>query len=127
MLFRSWLDFHVVGMSTPAIQAHTKIAYRLKIRGIRIRWQSEITRWDPPNSFVDRQITGPYAHWNHEHVFTEERDGTLCVDHVQYLPPGGPLLAPIVNWLAVSRDVQKIFEYRRQQLEQLFPPLHQKN
>lgn len=117
-----WLDFRVVGMSTPQIEAQTRIDYRLKIRGLPIRWQSEITIWEPPYRFVDRQLKGPYSHWHHEHIFKEQRGGTLCIDRVDYMPPGGPLLAPLINWLLVARDVRSIFQYRRDQLESLFPP-----
>lgn len=116
-----WLDFQVAGISTPNIEASTRIDYRLKIRGIPIRWQSEITIWEPPCRFVDRQVTGPYAHWNHEHCFEQQNGGTLCSDRVEYLPPGGPLLAPIINRLVVGQDVRKIFQYRRDRLEELFP------
>jgi ligand-binding SRPBCC domain-containing protein len=116
----SWLDFHVMGMSTDEIQAGTRIDYRLKIHGIPIRWQSEITKWDPPYCFVDRQISGPYAEWRHEHLFADERGGTRCTDRVQYLPPGGKPLAGIINRLFVQRDVRQIFEYRRTRLAELF-------
>lgn len=117
----AWLDFRMVGMSNPAIQASTRIDYRLKVRGIPVRWRSEISDWDPPRRFVDRQIAGPYAVWNHEHGFEAQRGGTLCSDRVEYLPPGGPLLAPIINRLVVARDVARIFQYRREKLMELFP------
>ena len=35
----------------------THIDYRLKLRGIPVRWQSEITEWDPPHGFVDEQLS----------------------------------------------------------------------
>jgi ligand-binding SRPBCC domain-containing protein len=117
----AWLDFRVVGMSTPRIAQGTRIDYRLKIRGIPVKWQSEIEVWDPPYRFVDRQLAGPYAFWHHEHIFEEQRGGTLCLDRVQYSPPGGRLFAPIINRIAVAGDVQKIFAYRRERLMLLFP------
>lgn len=118
-----WLDFRVTGMNTNEIQSGTRIDYRLKIRGIPFRWQSEIAEWNPPYYFVDRQIVGPYAEWRHEHLFASDRGGTQCTDHVQYAPPGGKLLAPLINKLIVARDVEGIFEYRRARLAELFPPL----
>jgi hypothetical protein len=49
------------------------------LRGVPLRWQSEITAWDPPHRFVDEQCRGPYRRWIHEHHF-EERDGGLLSD-----------------------------------------------
>lgn len=35
------------------MQAGTVIDYRLRLRGIPLRWQNEITVWDPPHRFAD--------------------------------------------------------------------------
>ena len=116
-----WLDFRVVGMTTPQIGQGTKIDYRLKIRGLPVKWQSEIIVWDPPYRFVDRQVRGPYAAWNHEHRFEERDGGTECTDTIEYFPPGG-IVAPLIDRLFVARDVRQIFEFRREQLASIFPP-----
>ena len=70
-------------------------------------------------SFTDEQLKGPYQRWHHTHTFTEENGGTRCDDLVDYRPPGGPL-APLINKLAVQRDVENIFAYRAKVLEEMF-------
>ena len=115
------LDFRVTAMSTERIESGTRIDYKLKIRGFPVRWQSEITEWEPPHRFVDRQLRGPYALWLHEHRFRAQDGGTQCEDVVRYLPPGGVLLAPAINRIFVARDVERIFAYRRQRLQEIFP------
>lgn len=112
-----WLRFEVLTPSPIRIQAGTRIDYRLRLRGLPMRWQSEITVWDPPARFVDEQRRGPYRRWLHTHSFEEKDGGTLCRDHVEYAVLGGHL----VNWLLVRRDVGKIFRYRETVLRRLFP------
>jgi ligand-binding SRPBCC domain-containing protein len=92
------------------------IDYRMRIHGIPVRWQSEITLWDPPRRFVDEQRRGPYRLWIHEHTFEAEGNSTLVRDRVQYAVPGGWL----VQRLFVGRDVGRIFAYRRQKLAEVF-------
>jgi ligand-binding SRPBCC domain-containing protein len=80
---------------------------------------TEITAWEPPRRFVDRQRRGPYRLWVHEHLFEEQREGTLIRDRVRYAVPGGPL-APLLHRLLVGPDVRKIFAHRRQVLTAIF-------
>ena len=82
------LKFHVVTAPPIRMQEGTEIEYRLKIRGIPMRWRSRITVWDPPRRFVDEQLHGPYRLWVHEHRFTEDAGGTSCEDSVEYAPAG---------------------------------------
>jgi ligand-binding SRPBCC domain-containing protein len=94
----------------------TRIDYRLRLHGIPLRWQSEITTWEPPHRFVDQQRRGPYPLWVHEHTFLEQYGGTLARDHVEYKVPGGSL----INRLLVRPDLEKIFKYRHQRLDLVF-------
>ena len=58
---------------------------------------------------------GPYTLWHHAHTFEERDGGTLCLDHVRYRPRGGAF----INWLLVRRDVERIFQYRQQRMQEL--------
>ena len=78
----------------------------------------EITAWEPPHRFVDRQVKGPYRLWIHEHRFRDSENGAICEDTVQYTVWGGAA----VNWLAVERDVKRILDYRRDKLLEIFGP-----
>jgi ligand-binding SRPBCC domain-containing protein len=112
-----WLKFEVLTPAPIVMKAGLLIDYRIKIHGIPIRWRTEITEWDPPNHFVDNQLSGPYTLWHHTHTFTERDGGTLCEDRVRYNPIGGALM----NWLFVRADVERIFAYRKEKLKELFP------
>jgi ligand-binding SRPBCC domain-containing protein len=109
-----WLHFHV---QNPALVIHegALIDYRLTLYGIPLRWQSEISRWDPPTSFVDEQRKGPYRRWVHTHTFADERGGTRVGDAVEFEVPFGWLVGGFVR-----RDVNRIFAFREQALRQRF-------
>ncbi len=111
-----WLNFHVLTPGEIPMQTGALIDYQLRIRGVPVRWRTEITGWDPPFRFVDEQRGGPYRLWRHTHTFEERDGGTYCHDRVEYAVPGGAL----VNWLWVRRDVEKIFAYRAAALKKHF-------
>ena len=111
-----WLDFSVTTPAPVRMQVGTLIDYRLRIHGVPVRWQSEITAWEPPARFEDTQRRGPYRVWIHEHLFEDKNGSTLVKDRLRYAAPGGK----IIDWLFVRRDVLKIFNYRREKLLKLF-------
>ena len=111
-----WLRFEVLTPGRMEMRRGATIDYRLRLRGVPVRWRSEITAWEPPVRFVDEQRRGPYRLWVHEHRFEERAGRTLASDHVRYAVPGGRL----VDRLLVRPDLDLIFEYRRAVLEEIF-------
>jgi ligand-binding SRPBCC domain-containing protein len=111
-----WLRFAILTPATSQIKQGALLDYRLRIRGMPIRWQSEIAVWEPPHRFVDRQTKGPYSLWIHDHTFEERDNGTLVADNVEYAVPGGT----IVQKFLVAPDLERIFNYRHKMLDELF-------
>ena len=93
-----------------------EIEYRLRLRGVHVRWLRRKTSWRPNTKFVDEQINGPYRRWIHEHKFEEFNGGTLAIDQVSYSVLGGGL----VNRFLVAPDLRRIFEYRSIELIRIF-------
>lgn len=110
-----WLHFEMLTPYPIEMEVGTLIDYQLKLRGIPVRWQSEITEWEPPHFFADKQRRGPYRCWIHKHTFVETDGGTLVGDDVEYAVLGGKL----INKLFVRPDIEKIFDYRAQKLQEL--------
>jgi len=54
-----WLHFEIITSPDIVIEQGTLLDYRLRLRGIPLRWQSEISVWEPPQRFIDRQTKGP--------------------------------------------------------------------
>jgi ligand-binding SRPBCC domain-containing protein len=113
----SWLRFTVTTPPPIAMRPGALIDYRLRIRGVPVRWRSEITAFEPPARFVDEQRRGPYRFWIHEHTFVEDGpEATLASDRVDYDVPGGAL----VHRLLVAGELRRIFRYRQEVLGQIF-------
>ena len=87
-----WLHFEIITPPDTVIEPGTLLDDRLRLRGIPRRGQSEMSVWEPPLRFVDRQTKGPYSLWVHEHTFAENHRGTVVGDRVEYAVPGGPLV-----------------------------------
>lgn len=85
-----------------------------------IQWTTEITEWNPPHGFVDREVSGPYALWNHEHWFMPHGAGTTMRDRVTYALPLA-WVGRLAYWAVVKRDVEKIFDFRAEIMRRLFP------
>lgn len=114
------LHFRVITPAPIVMRPGLTIDYRLRLRGLPLRWRSLIEIWNPPEQFVDVQLVGPYRAWRHQHMFEEVSEGTWCTDLVDYRVPCGWLIEP---WL-VRSDLRKIFTYRQQVLAELFPAPH---
>lgn len=116
----AFLNFHIA--SPPVrMEAGALIDYRLRLYGIPFGWRTLIAEWDPPYSFVDVQLTGPYRRWEHRHEFVEVADGTEVRDRVEYEIPLGPLGA-LARALFVRRALDAVFDWRRSAIAAILGP-----
>ena len=113
-----WLHFRMVTAPPVKMRAGTLIDYRLRVRGVPLRWRTRISVWEPPHRFVDEQLRGPYRQWIHDHTFEARDGGTLACDLVRYAVPFDAL---VHGWL-VRPDITKIFQYRSERLREQFAP-----
>ena len=115
------LDFQMIGtQGEDPIHAGQIIQYKLRpLAGIPMYWMTEITHVQPLQYFVDEQRFGPYSFWHHQHHFVPNGSGVQMTDHVHYRIPLG-FLGNWVNSLLVSRELQKLFAFRHQKVEQIF-------
>ena len=115
-----WLRFSVLTPAPIAMHAGTHIEYRLRLHGVPLRWLTEIAAWEPPHRFVDRQLSGPYALWEHEHRFRAVAGGTVMSDRVVYRIRGGRLADLVGDAVVARRDLRRIFEHRARVLRERF-------
>ena len=114
-----WLHFKILTPLPVRMEKNALIDYSIKLLGVPMIWKTEITEWQPPESFVDRQIKGPYRVWEHTHLFEEKKEGTQMTDIVRYAVPGF-VLSPFVHFFFVRPRLEKIFGYREQSMLELF-------
>ena len=116
------LHFRITAPSPTPVEAGTLIRYRLRLHAVPVFWLTRIEEWDPPRGFVDRQLRGPYALWHHTHSFEPLGPSrTLMTDLVRYGHRFGPL-GTIAEYLLVRRDLDRIFDYRRDSIPKLLGP-----
>lgn len=111
-----WLNFRIVTPAPIVMRSGTLIDYRLRVRGLPMRWRTRINAWQPPHRFEDEQLRGPYRQWIHEHTFEGRDGGTLARDYVRYAAPFDWLLH---RWL-VRPDIERIFRHRSEMLKKRF-------
>jgi Uncharacterized conserved protein len=114
-----FLNFHIVTPRPIDMKSGTIIDYKLRLYGIPFHWRTLIETFEPPASFSDAQVMGPYRRWHHLHEFTEVPGGTEMRDRVDYELPFR-LFSPIIHPLIVRRSVQQIFDYRNKIIAEIF-------
>ncbi len=114
-----WLHFEILTPLPIKMERQIRIDYSLRLVGLRFLWKTEITEWQPPDLFVDKQIKGPYRHWEHRHRFEQKAQGTLMQDIVRYALPGF-VLSPVLHFFLVRPRLEKIFSYREEALLRFF-------
>jgi ligand-binding SRPBCC domain-containing protein len=101
------------------MQPGALIDYRLKLHGLPVQWRTRIEVWEPPVRFVDVQVRGPYAAWEHTHSFEPDGERAVVIrDRVRYALPLGPF-GRLAHAAIVKRDLERIFDYRQQAVAEL--------
>lgn len=113
-----WLHFRITSELPIEMREGALIEYRLRVHGMPVRWRTEIETWEPPHRFTDVALKSPYALWHHTHTFEAVEGGTMAYDRVRYKVGFGPF-GEIAHGLFVARDLERIFDYRRDAVKKL--------
>jgi ligand-binding SRPBCC domain-containing protein len=88
----------------------------------RMRWVAEIVQFKWNERFCDRQLTGPFAYWNHCHyiqaVAQSGVHGTLISDDLEYELPD-VFLVPLAHRLFLRGELERTFSFRQQQVSRI--------
>ncbi len=91
------------------------VTWRARHFGIPFRLRSLVFDIDAPRRFCDRQISGPFASFLHEHEFEEHPRGTLMRDRITFRSPLGPLGA-VVDRLFLREYMRRLIAERNRTL-----------
>ena len=117
------MAFEVVGDSPERIYPGLLLEYRVKIPVLGwSNWLTEIKYVTEGISFMDEQRVGPYKLWMHIHRLEEVNRGTKMTDDIIYQIPFG-IFGSIAHVVFVRRTLERIFQYRREKLEEIFPDI----
>ena len=114
-------------IAPPPLRLDAGAVLDFRVPALPVAWRVMIREWDAPYRFVDVQLRGPFARWEHRHRFVEgPRDGgaggapgTWIEDRVTYRLPGAAL-GQIAHALGAGRRVRALFDYRDRRLRELF-------
>jgi hypothetical protein len=91
-----------------------RVSFDVWFGPVKRHWVAEMGGAMPGRQFVDRQIDGPFASWEHTHRFVPEGDErSELLDHIEYrLPAGG--LTDIVGGGQAGRTLSRLFRFRHE-------------
>jgi ligand-binding SRPBCC domain-containing protein len=99
------------------LAAGAVLDFRISWLGLPLSWRTYVREYDPPHRFVDVQVRGPWARWEHRHVFLEDGGGTWVEDRVTYRLPLGPLGRALHAGL-VHRQLRALWAFRDTRLNE---------
>jgi ligand-binding SRPBCC domain-containing protein len=115
------LGFNIITPQPIEMKKGSIIEYRISMSGIPMNWKTLISKWNPPNEFVDEQISGPYKQWIHRHTFIEAGPNTTVIeDEVRYRLPF-ERFGDMAHFF-VERQLKHIFDFREKTVSKLFQP-----
>jgi uncharacterized protein (TIGR01777 family) len=81
---------------------------------LKRHWLAEMGSAVPGRQFVDRQLEGPFASWEHVHRFVPIDEGqSELIDHIEYsLPAGG--LTDAVGEGPAAKTLSRLFRFRHE-------------
>jgi len=104
------------GVTSGLIGPDESVTWRARHFGVPWTMTSRITSFDPPYTFTDEQVNGPFRSFRHVHIFEplERPMGTartIMLDDITFSAPLGPF-GVVAEQLALTRHLRRLIESR---------------
>ncbi|MEA2345289.1 MAG: hypothetical protein QOF63_3458 [Thermoanaerobaculia bacterium] len=93
------------------LNAGSRTIVKIRIAFLWVTFESLHTAYDPPRSFEDQQVRGPFRSWRHRHIVEPHPDGAVLIDDIEYTPPFG-ILGRAVDGIVIKPRLRKVFAFR---------------
>jgi ligand-binding SRPBCC domain-containing protein len=106
-----WERTRVVS-AAPSLRVGSRAVVETRLFGlVPVRWVALHTAYDPPRTFEDVQVSGPFRTWVHRHTVLPHENGSVLRDEIEYEPPLGPL-GRLASPFFIEPRLRKLFDYR---------------
>lgn len=95
----------------PSLHAGSRTIVDVRIGLVYVRFESLHTAYDPPHSFEDQQVRGPFKSWRHRHIIEPHPDGAVLIDDIEYTPPLG-ILGRVFAGIVIEPRLRRVFAFR---------------
>ena len=91
-----------------------RVAFDVWFGPLKRHWVADMGSAMPGRQFVDRQVEGPFASWEHVHRFVPiDEDHSELLDHIEYsLPAGG--FTDAVGEGPAGKTLSRLFRFRHE-------------
>ncbi|MGB7344314.1 MAG: TIGR01777 family oxidoreductase [Pirellulaceae bacterium] len=101
-----------VERSDGSLAVGSRVVLKTWLFGVPIRWTAEHTLYEPPKMFADTQVSGPFAKWDHQHIFDAAGDEQCVIqDRISYRLPMG-FVGKLFGGGMARRTIESMFAYR---------------
>ena len=113
----------IEGVTAGLLKLNELVTWEATHLGVRQRLTSRITAFNRPHHFRDSQVRGPFHRFDHDHLFSRERGGTIMRDVFDYTSPMG-WLGRCVDWLVLENYMRGFLQKRAEVIKMTAEKLH---
>ncbi len=111
-----WAPLSLISRKGKGIDPGVQVKFRMKVMGVPMIWEAEHVEYKENELFRDRQVKGPFALWEHSHLFQAlGRHSAVMEDRVRFKLPLGVLSLPFYGH--ARKELARIFRYRHRVLK----------
>jgi ligand-binding SRPBCC domain-containing protein len=103
----------IAGVTSGLIGLNEIVTWKGKHFGVTQKLTTKITEFNYSDNFTDEMVEGAFNSFKHQHIFTEEENGTLMTDIFDYQSPL-VFLGKIADYLFLKRYMTRLLENRNQ-------------